>query len=152
MKRDNKGFSLIELIVVIAIMAILVGVMAPNVMKYIDKAREANDNQTLQAIYTAVYTSMLDPTLTSKPASTATSYTLPATIPTDVKSFDYNVYEIIGDVSGNIKFQSKAAGGSTVTAASVTVELSGNDVKVHVGTLGIDKNGSYTATPGGGVG
>ncbi|NLP34751.1 MAG: prepilin-type N-terminal cleavage/methylation domain-containing protein, partial [Clostridiales bacterium] len=33
---NNKGFSLVELIVVIAIMAVLAGVAAPQVIKYID--------------------------------------------------------------------------------------------------------------------
>ena len=38
-KRSNKGFSLIELIVVIAIMAVLVGVLAPAYLQYVEKAR-----------------------------------------------------------------------------------------------------------------
>ena len=38
-KRSNKGFSLIELIVVVAIMAVLVGVMAPAYLRYVEKAR-----------------------------------------------------------------------------------------------------------------
>jgi len=38
-KRRNKGFSLIELIVVVAIMAVLVGVMAPAYLRYVEKAR-----------------------------------------------------------------------------------------------------------------
>ena len=32
-KRNNKGFSLVELIIVIAIMAILAGVLAPQFVK-----------------------------------------------------------------------------------------------------------------------
>ncbi len=39
--RANKGFSLVELVVTIAIMAVLVGVLAPAFIKYIGKAREA---------------------------------------------------------------------------------------------------------------
>ena len=31
MKKDNKGFSLVELIIVIAIMAVLVGLLAPSI-------------------------------------------------------------------------------------------------------------------------
>lgn len=38
-KKRNRGFSLIELIVVIAIMAVLVGVMAPSYLSYVEKAR-----------------------------------------------------------------------------------------------------------------
>ena len=39
-KRNNKGFSLIELIVVVAIMAVLVGVLAPAYLRYVEKARK----------------------------------------------------------------------------------------------------------------
>ena len=38
-KQKNKGFSLIELIVVVAIMAVLVGVLAPAYLRYVEKAR-----------------------------------------------------------------------------------------------------------------
>lgn len=43
MKRNTKGFSLIELIVVIAIMAVLVGVLAPMFTSRIEKARRSKD-------------------------------------------------------------------------------------------------------------
>ena len=42
-KTNNKGFSLVELIIVIAIMAILAGAIAPALIRYIDKSRKSND-------------------------------------------------------------------------------------------------------------
>ena len=36
----NKGFSLVELIIVIAIMAVLVGVLAPQFIKYLKIFRQ----------------------------------------------------------------------------------------------------------------
>lgn len=51
---NNKGFSLIELIVVIAIMAILVGVLAPQFMKYVESSRQSTDIQNAAAIRSAV--------------------------------------------------------------------------------------------------
>ena len=50
-KQHNSGFSLIELIIVIAIMAILVGVMAPSLLSYIHKARVSTDWANLRAYY-----------------------------------------------------------------------------------------------------
>ena len=49
-KKDNKGFSLVELIIVIAIMAILVGIV---VIPYINKSKVAKDQQVLNSISTA---------------------------------------------------------------------------------------------------
>ena len=46
----NKGFSLVELIVVIAIMAILVGVAVPVYTSYIEKADRAKDEALLDEI------------------------------------------------------------------------------------------------------
>ena len=46
----NKGFSLVELIIVIAIMAILVGLMAPQLIKYIEKTNVSSDEQLLDSV------------------------------------------------------------------------------------------------------
>lgn len=48
--KQNKGFSLVELIVVIAIMAILVGVAVPVYTSYINNAKEAKDAQYLDEL------------------------------------------------------------------------------------------------------
>lgn len=53
-KMNNKGFSLVELIIVIAIMAILAGAIAPALIKYIDKSRRSSDVNNAQSIATAV--------------------------------------------------------------------------------------------------
>lgn len=51
-KKD--GFTLVELIVVIAILAILAGIAVPAYSGYLNKAKEANDTQTISAINTAI--------------------------------------------------------------------------------------------------
>jgi len=50
----DKGFSLVELIIVIAIIAILAAAIAPALIKYITKSRRASDVETADVILDAV--------------------------------------------------------------------------------------------------
>ncbi len=50
MRKDNRGFSLIELIIVIAIMAVLVAVIAPNLTKYLSSSKDKADASNIDTI------------------------------------------------------------------------------------------------------
>lgn len=60
-KRDNRGFSLVELIIVIAIMAILIGVLAPAYLRYVEKARKSSDSDAIATCLNAIETVVIDP-------------------------------------------------------------------------------------------
>lgn len=60
-RRSDDGFSLIELIIVVAIMAVLIAVLAPQYVRYVEKARNAVDLQNARAIVDALVTYSLDP-------------------------------------------------------------------------------------------
>lgn len=53
-KLNNKGFSLVELIIVIAIMAVLVGVLAPQYLRYVERSRVSSDRDNIEAIIGAI--------------------------------------------------------------------------------------------------
>jgi len=70
MKKNNNGFSLVELIIVIAIMAVLVGVLAPQFIKYVEQSRRSRDIQTAQEIREACLADIADGLYSNSTATT----------------------------------------------------------------------------------
>ena len=62
-KLNNNGFSLVELIIVIAIMAVLVGVLAPQFIGYVEKSKKSNDVSTIDSIANALDALAIDPSV-----------------------------------------------------------------------------------------
>jgi len=50
LKKDNKGFSLVELIVVVLIMAIIAVALAPQILKWVNNSRISSDVNTMQTL------------------------------------------------------------------------------------------------------
>lgn len=59
-KKDNKGFSLVELIVVILIMAVIAVALAPQVMKWVGTSKENTDKNNIGQIESAVNAGVAD--------------------------------------------------------------------------------------------
>jgi prepilin-type N-terminal cleavage/methylation domain-containing protein len=64
--KNNKGFSLVELIIVIAIMAVLIGVLAPQYLRYVEKSKKQADLSAVGQVFDAVKVALSDPELQSK--------------------------------------------------------------------------------------
>ena len=61
MRKDNSGFSLIELIIVVAIMAVLIGVLAPQYIKYVKDSKISYDINNADEIANATSVALADP-------------------------------------------------------------------------------------------
>ena len=53
-KKNNKGFTLVELVIVIAILALLVGLLAPQYTKYVEKSRRTADASNMDELVKVV--------------------------------------------------------------------------------------------------
>ena len=63
LRKNNKGFTLVELIIVIAIIAVLAAVLAPQYIAYVERSRVAVDENTIQEIIHATEVAIADPTV-----------------------------------------------------------------------------------------
>ena len=50
-QNKNKGFTLVELVIVVAILAILVGILAPAYSKYVERSAESTDLENVRTAY-----------------------------------------------------------------------------------------------------
>ena len=147
-KLNNKGFSLVELIIVIAIMAVLIVVLAPQYLKYVEKSRNSTDITNATEIVTALQVYAGDPdadeelpssdveiTITDAGNYTATDAFVKAALiesgladstgvlPTRCLSrSNWNVYQITvePDGVGGLKFSYQAGTGGTVETTAGT--------------------------------
>ncbi len=62
-ENANKGFTLVELIIVVAVIAILATVLAPQYIRYVERSRESNDLQVATTITRAATVAAADPQL-----------------------------------------------------------------------------------------
>lgn len=133
-KTNNKGFSLVELIIVIAIMAILVGVLAPQYLKYVEKTRVSADMDQLDSVYTACTTAAADPDLTDVPG-----YNQSDTLASGSSgTWTAEVCDTIGSTDGKLKWKSKRSSSASGTTAA----------GLKAPTWSTDSKGNFTLTIG----
>ena len=134
--KNNKGFSLVELIIVIAIMAILVAVMAPQLIKYIEKANVSADTQICDSVRTAIQTTIMDPAIvtdknyTDVTTAAATKYASIDAICTKagIDAFKQNIGDLLSTGTTNID--------STLTDQLKSHDAKGKSFSIYLGPKG----------------
>jgi type IV pilus assembly protein PilA len=144
-KMDNKGFSLVELIVVIAIMAVLMGVLAPTLLGNVEKSKLSKDKSSTDTLYTAFTNTAGDADVSSKVVG------------------DEYVYEVEADTDNNyyIDVTSPKTGTLDTAAADMVKDYVGADkiyytskgykagAKIHVKVAASGKVAIYAECVGG---
>lgn len=122
--KKNDGFSLVELIIVIAIMAVLIGILAPTYLKYVQKSAVSSDKQLITTISRAITYAATDQKIQEEPASLTVINSL--TSPTKLDDFDATTNLFAQDILATLgwsdfdqsdyvhKFKSKHASNSTI--------------------------------------
>lgn len=139
----NKGFSLVELIIVIAIMAILIGIVGSQAIPYLEKSRESKDLTTLDAVFYAFQSAVLDNEQTA-PITADGIANLPVVASPKGGTVKQTVEELLGanmdtDTELESKFKSKKGIATTpgTSASHVLFKFSTSSgvISVQKGTL-----------------
>ena len=72
-KLNNQGFSLVELIIVIAILAVLMGILAPQLVKYVEQSRRQRDESALDEIKNSTQLALSEEEVYSDPLTDGAS-------------------------------------------------------------------------------
>jgi type IV pilus assembly protein PilA len=131
--NKNKGFSLVELIVVVAIMAVLVGILAPAYLSYVEKTRRGTDENMAEEVRHTIEISAADICVYDELKGGATFAFSHNTVIATVDSSKQAFTEAMTDTYSAKKFEikSKKYTGKTYTV-TVTAATTGSNAALDV--------------------
>ena len=143
MKKNNKGFSLVELIVVIAIMVVLVAVLGSTILGYVEKSKYSKDVQALDSLKTAVSTYVADPKCVYQDGE---QYNLSElmTATADPNGVIKATLQEVFNVDGDGKFHAQSAAFADVKLDTVQVIINKGAVSILVRAKDDSGYDSYT--------
>ncbi len=122
-KMNKKGFTLAELLIVVAIIAVLVAISIPIFSSQLEKSREAVDLANIRAAYAEVMTSALTEETNDSVEYTGGTYSKTVTLTQTKEGWTTNVTDVkIGEVSLD--------GSNPKAKGTATVSYNGTETKV----------------------
>ena len=116
MKKNNKGFTLAELLIVVAIIAVLVAIAIPIFSSQLEKSKEATDIANVRSAYAQVVTQYL--------TDDTQAHTMTVAARQSQDGWQGQAGTIVVQVDGNesnVAFDAKTSGDYTVTISTAGV-------------------------------
>lgn len=132
----NKGFSMIELIIVIAIMVVLAGFLAPALIRYINKSRLSTDISNGREIASAIMSAITDESVKDNVVKHATPHPVSDMDGADFKKAVCDIFPVDA-LKGKSK---KDADGNEFEKQIFyyTVDVEKNKVEIYYGDVTAD--------------
>lgn len=136
LKKNEKGFTLMEMLIVVAIIAVLVAIAIPTFKSSLDKAKIATDTANIRSGYASAMMTIMQAELDGTPVTANTKYILQAdgTVKVSTETNNVNPY----------KCQATVTTATSVGGVSVGTDgkwTAGNTISYTVGA-----NGNITIT------
>lgn len=129
-RKDKKGFTLAELLVVVAIIGVLVAISIPIFTSQLEKAREATDAANIRAAYAEVAAAQLTGATADEGSVTVTGANGVYTYTAEVTAHQ----KVAGWQGTDFSSTGNEIGGQTVTASStgwtITASSNGNTITI----------------------
>ena len=128
MKKNNKGFTLAELLIVVAIIAVLVAIAIPVFGAQLEKSREATDAANIRSAYAEIMVKAIDNDATTSTKVVSLKQTQPKWQNGDLKT---GLQTVFGSAAGtqldNVNKGGKAtvkwSAGTSSTAGHATITI-----------------------------
>ena len=124
MKRNNKGFTLAELLIVVAIIAVLVAIAIPVFTSQLEKSKEATDMANVRSAYAEVLAEYLSDSQTHTATVALKSNTdnvkgtyeaIAGVAATDIIGNKATSVDVVVDANGNVTINGKEATTTSLT-------------------------------------
>ena len=141
-KVDNRGFTLVELIVVLVILAILAAILVPALLGYIDSARDKQYMLNARNCMTAAQAELIELYGTSGGSATEGTYVIPGGSRTSAKNGDCDVTN--SDFAKSVLQTADMTGDKAPYCFMIALGSNCANNKTAAGTYTVSEHDKYT--------